>query len=194
MVVAKFPWYLVDRIYIIGSQSRKCIKLDDFVDMVRSRAHYYAKKFNMDYVDLEAEGVIIYFHALKDYNPLKASFSTFLYQRLSGYLQHYCIKEATEKMFSIDDVPADSSIFVAREYGPSKDQLLSYAKSMLSPNAFIVLEWIVNDRLEELRSKKNPALNTISAKLSIDLFTLKLAWQELADFWDWRGAAFYAEN
>jgi hypothetical protein len=72
------------------------IKFDDYVNMVRSRAHYYARCFKMDYDDVEAQGFLIYCISLKDFDKKRASFSTFLYRNLSGRLRDYC-KMKTER-------------------------------------------------------------------------------------------------
>ena len=190
------------------SKLKAKIKFDDYVDMVRNRAHYYARCFHIDYEDVEAEGFCIYCLTINNFNKKKASFSTYLYQNLSGYLLAYCKRKMEKEHLdsSLDellipklmrnsgaiDADLDFDIFPAREGGPTKEQLLSYAECYLSTNAFNILKWILNEGLTGFRSKTCPSFNSISQRLSIDLLTLKLAWQELTDFWNWRGAAFYA--
>jgi len=186
------------------------IKFDDYVKMIQSRAHYYSRCYRIAYEDVEAQGFLIYCISLQDYEKKKASFSTFLYRNLSGRLRDYCrIKNGKEKFDcsldklticekrsfdnrTNDDVHFD--LFSARENGPSMEQFLLYAECYLSPLAFKILKWLLNDGLSDFKSKTNPSLNVMSKVLSINLDTLKGIWQELSDFWNMRGAVFYASN
>jgi DNA-directed RNA polymerase specialized sigma24 family protein len=179
-------------------------EFDNYVNMIRSRAHYYAKCYNMDYADVEAQGFLIYCISLKDYNKKRASFSTFLYRNLSGRLLDYCkIKTKKEKhdcrlseIFNLEDENTDIGfdIFAAREAEPNTEQLLSYAKCYLTSGAYKILKWLLNDRLAEFRSRANPSLVSIAKTLNIKVDLLKIYWQELFDFLDLRGATFYASN
>lgn len=187
------------------------IKFDDYVNMVRSRAHFYARCYKMDYADIEAQGFLIYCFSLESYKKKKASFSTYLYQNLSGYLLAYCKQQrekTSQEMFledayfsemksavnnSIDD-NISFDIFSAREDGPTMEQFLQYANDYLTPIAYNILEWLLNDRLEGLRFKKKPSLRIISNALLISLEKIETAWQEISDFWNIKGFAFYSTN
>lgn len=192
------------------------IKFDDYVDMVRSRAHYYSKCFHMDYEDVEAEGFYIYCISLGAYKKNKASFSTFLYRNLSGYLLAYC-KEKTRKSYldcGLSDVVCgkkyesdlsgdfDFDIFFARVCEPTVEQLLAYAEYYLTPVSFKIFKWILNEQFPDFRQKSNPfavdlrklTIKSLSKVLSMNCETVERAWQELFDFWNLRGAAFYSSN
>ncbi|MDR1838681.1 MAG: hypothetical protein LBQ93_03730 [Treponema sp.] len=178
---------------MIEQKIKKKNEFDTYVKMIRKFAWQYAKKFRMDYSDVEAQGFLIYSMAIQDFHKKKASFSTYLYINLHGRLRDYCrIKTKKEYLDNLDK-PFETYIdlWEAKEE-QSIDQFLQYAQSDLSSTAFNILKWLLNDRLSGFKSCKNPSLVTMSEKLSMDIVTLKLAWQELSNFWNWRGAAFYA--
>jgi DNA-directed RNA polymerase specialized sigma subunit len=205
-----------DRLEIKAVKKQKIkekAEFDSYVNMIRMFAWKYAKKYHMDYEDVEAQGFFIYSMAVSKYHKGIASFSTYLYINLNGRLRDYCKSITTKKALdiAIGDVVVSAisgqtaqinakrhidfdDIFIARENGLTKEQLLSYAECCLSINAYKVLEYLLHDSLLGFKSKTNPSLNLLSKKLNIDLLALKLAWQELIDFWDCRGAAFYAES
>jgi hypothetical protein len=171
------------------------IKFTDYVNMVRSRAHYYARCYRMDYEDIEAQGFLIYCMAIRDYNKKRASFSTFLYRNLSGRLRDYCKqKTEAESLDNFDEAfESFTDLFEARKDCP-QEQFLQYAHDYLTPFAFKILKWLVQDQLSCLRSKTKPSLISMAKILSVSLDTLNSAWQELSDFWNLKGAAFYASN
>lgn len=169
------------------------IQFDDYVNMVRSRAHYYARCYHMEYADVEEQGFLIYCISVRDYKKNKASFSTFLYRNLSGRLNDYCKQTAAKEGLDNFDEPFETFIdlWPARE-SLSPEQFLTYARDYLSPVAFNILRWLLNDQLAGFRTKSNPSLVSLSKTLNITLESLETYWQELSDFWKLRGAAFYA--
>jgi len=161
----------------------------------------------MNYADVEAQGFLIYCISLNDYKKRKASFSTFLFRNLSGRLRDYCrqTKSKTEQDMYLGDAyfpemgvhgtdsdcDLDFDRFKARET-ITTDEFLLYAECYLTPLAYNILKWLLADQLVEFRSKTNPSLVSISKKLQIELERLEIIWQELSDFWNFKGAAFYA--
>ena len=174
------------------------IKFDDYVNMIRSRAHYYSKCYRMEYSEVEAQGFLIYCMCIKYYQKNKASFSTYLYRNLSGRLRDFCRNRAQQEnkeccLEEIFDEEIASKIgfdfFVARENGPSVKQLLDYAKCYLSGEAYSILKWLLTDQLAELGIC--PSLSLISKASKIPLLVLDVFWQELRDFWNIKGRDFY---
>jgi hypothetical protein len=170
-------------------------EFDKYVDMIRSRAHYYSKCYKRDYADVEAQGFLIYCISLQNYQKSKASFSTFLFTNLSGRLRDYCRqKKAREKLDNFDkSFDTFIDLWEVRE-SPPQEQFLQYAKCYLSPFTFTVLEWLLKNQLEGFKSKTNPALISIAKRLSVRVEKLEIAWKELTDFWNLRGSVFYASN
>jgi len=188
------------------SRKKANVKFDDYVNMVRSRAWFYSRKYEMEYSDVEAQGFLIYCISLQDYKSKKASFSTFLFRNLNGRLRDYCrqIKNKTCRDMHLCDcyIPenkvhdnlnedVDFDIFKARET-ITEEEFLFYAKCFLTPIAYNILKWVLEDQLLEVRSKSNPSLVTISKMLRIEIEELKKVWNELIEFWNYRGAAFYS--
>jgi len=188
------------------SGKNKKIKFEDYVNMVRKRAWYYSRIYKMDYDEVESQGFLIYCMSLKTYESKKASFSTFLYRNLSGRLRDYCqqIKDKTWQDMHLCDsyIPEiknnvnineeiDFDIFKARET-ITEEEFILYAKCILTSRAYYVLRFLLKDQLIEFHSKSKPSLVKISKKLNIELDELVLIWKELKDFWNYKGAAFYA--
>ena len=144
---------------------------------------------------MEAQGFLIYCVTLRKFKKIKASFSTYLYQNLSGYLLAYCKQKKSNEGLDNFDEPIETFIdlWQARESQPM-EQFLQYASDYLSSVAYNILKWILTDQLVEFRSKNNPSLVSISKTLNISLEKLLEYWRELSDFWNLRGAAFYASN
>ena len=172
------------------------IKFDDYVNMVRKAAWHFAKKFGMEYEDVEAQGFLIYCMSIEKYNKKKASFSTFLYRNLSGYLLEYC-KTKTEKKrldssledFLKTDLFGDGinfDIFAARKSNPTIDELLHYAKNYLSSDAYKVLAWILDRQWESGGCKKPCIAHARQLFCGVRKWDMKrvcLAWNEIGDFW-----------
>jgi hypothetical protein len=176
---------------------------------VRKRAHYYTKTYckcivqaggklgpyEDIYEEIEAEGFAIYCRAIHFYHSEKASFSTFLYRRLSGYLLEYCkTKLENEGLDSrLEDFKKDLFIenssfdmFSAKNYNITKDQFLQYAKNYLSIDAYIILLWTLGRQWENVECREVYKINVRwlfcgVKKWSADRF--HKAWMEIGDFW-----------
>jgi DNA-directed RNA polymerase specialized sigma24 family protein len=188
------------------------INLVDYVNMIRKFSWYYAKKFGMDYEDVEAQGFLIFCISAQMYKKKKAQFSTFLYRNLKGRLHDYCEQKMKKqcKEYRLADMPlyfgAETNlcsgvdfdlsfdIFPAQESAPTIEQFLSYAKCYVSMDAYNILYQLLNGVLLAFRSKTNPSLTSMAKVMKMDIERVKSAWQELFDFWNMRGAAFYADD
>jgi len=62
-------------------------------NLIRKSAWYYAKKFNMEFEELESQGYLIFCQALEKFDESKgAKFSTFLCHQLRA-LKDHCVSE-----------------------------------------------------------------------------------------------------
>jgi len=181
-------------------KKRPKIKLDDYIDMVRERAWYYAKKSGMEYREIEAHGFWIYCFCLERFNPSKASFSTFLYQNLSARLRDYCFQETQktyldnqgeEAMKALNIIPARVDHDLAEFH--------QYASDYLSPLAYKVLVVILETQFKPIIRQKERQVETIIHEVRrglgfkpSDFEKVRTVWDELEHFWNTRGAAFYA--
>jgi len=188
------------------------IKFNEYVNMIRSRAHYYSKCYNVEYDDLEAQGYLIYTLALKDYQKKKSSFSTYLFRNLSGRLKDYCKQKQNREHLDlqIEDVPYHYSVngiritdsfnninfdlITAKKETETQEKFLIYAHDYLSVNTYRILKWILEDQLIEFRIKKTPSMKILSSVLGMNIDLFMHSWNELKIFWNYKGYAFYAEN
>jgi len=181
---------------------------DKYVDMVRNRSWKYAKAFNVDYEDVEAEGFKIYCICLSKHNPAKASFSTYLYRNLEGRLADYC--EIFVNRTYLDNLDADAQHLrtvmetqmicdsaqnsrlciegVEKDYEPSRKRMLENAKQYLSPFCFSVLVYILENSFKP-GSQRKPTVKRLAKAMGFDVSSVEKAWQELGSYWQERGYA-----
>jgi len=184
----------------------KRVELGDYIGLIKSRAYYYYRCYGVDYDDVEAQGYLIYCLALKDFMKKKASFSTYLFIRLSGGLRDYCrIKTKKErldqslegfidKIKQRDDADEKLSVILKAREGNDAKHFLEFAKCYLSSNSYFVLKWLLHNQLLEFRNRCYPSLSAISKVINIPLEKLTDYWQEIGNFWNHHGAAYYVEN
>jgi len=165
------------------------VKFDDYVNMVRSRAHYYAKCFSMDYDEIEAQGFLIYCKTITKFDNKKASFSTYLYRNLSGNLLAYCRQKKEKEGLENYDEPFEkyTDLREAKESQPTIEQLLQYAKNHITSDTYDVLFWIVNREWEDSKRKKKPSMKDarwfFCGVKKWDVKRIYDAWAELKYFW-----------
>lgn len=178
--------------------------------MVREKAHYYTRAYRKHikllggrprpyeeiYEDMEAQGFLIYCWTIQKYYSEKASFSTYLYTCLSGYLCAYCkrkmrkegLDSSLEDLFSVDssDDNINFDMFSTRKYNTTKKEFLLFAKDYLSSDAYKVLSWILSRQWEDDKCKK---LFNSDARLlfcGVQKWSgerLHTAWNEISDYW-----------
>jgi hypothetical protein len=74
--------------------------LQKYQNMIRSAAWGAAKAWGLDFDDVESQGYLVFMEALERYEEGRASFSTFLFNRLKT-LNDYCEREVRLKGKSI---------------------------------------------------------------------------------------------
>jgi len=171
------------------------LHFDDYIGTVRERANCYAKKYRMSYRDLEVQGYLIYESTLKKFDSAKGvKFNTYLTHRLNGRLGDYCksVKREESRYESIDNtVTADSSKthlddLSAKTTTPTIDDLLCYAKSCLSDDAYNIFHWVLSMQWECGECKKpsiKDALWLFCGVHKIGFRRVYQAWEEISEFW-----------
>ena len=164
------------------------------VEYVKFWAGFYAKCYDMEYEDVEAQAYLIYCMAVQNYRIGKASFLTYLYSNLHGRLRDYCreFKNKTWQDESIDDlIKADSTAinfdeFFSKNYTyPPLDVFLEFAKGYLSSNAYELLVWASQREYEDdervtIHSDLQGYFCDIKRWKVRNVYT---AWVEVMDFW-----------
>ena len=116
-------------------------KFDEYVNIIRKRAHYFSDKYHFDYDECEAEGFLIYVNSLESFDPSKSSFSTHLYiqlNRIADYIDQYNRKGTDE----LDEITERR---IVSKYGNDKrSEFLLLAREKLSPEAFKLIEYLLS--------------------------------------------------
>ena len=171
------------------------LHFDDYIGTVCDRAAHYAKQYRMERKDLEVQGYLIYLSTLEKFDPAKGvKFNTYLTHRLNGRLGDYCKaeKRKVSRYESIDAAVADDSTKVylddlsAKTNTPTIDDLLCYAKSCLSDDAYNIFHWVLSMQWECGECKKpsiKDALWLFCGVHKIGFRRVYQAWAEISEFW-----------
>ena len=163
---------------------KESLDFDKWVNMCRSAAWNYAKKYGIEYDDLEAQAFMVYVDAIPRWQPKKATFSTFLTWRLKT-LGDYCRQMKKQREYvefdSILEQTTAGAVFT-----PGIIDLLKAAAESISSDAVEVLAWILYRRWEGRRSCKpsfTTARRVFKYEREWDIERTEGAWNEIKDFW-----------
>ena len=175
-------------------------KFEEYVNLIRKRAHEYSKKYNIDYDEMESQGFLIYCECLDKYDFTKAGFCTYLYvqlNRLGDFAKTYVRQQGCliQDCLSNEDVEdsdnVEDQIKSIDYYLPTVSEFLQEAKKELSPQAYQLIKWIV-DKQWERKNKKTPTISMAAKYFNNTRQTIELFWEECRTFWLNKGLAFYA--
>ena len=176
------------------------IKFEDYVGMIRKRAHYYSRIYNVEYEELEAQGFMIYCMALKNYDVTKSSFSTHLFTELNR-IKDYCYtltrnrqyEENIEDCALIDKHTQERKELQveARKDGLSLKDFLEACKCDLSENAYQLMKFIV-ERTWEREGKRIPSIGTIVNVTGWKRKFVEKYWVECENYWNDIGVSLYS--
>lgn len=165
-------------------------QFEQYVNLIRKSAHFYANKYNIEYEELEAQGFLIYCQCLENYDVSQSKFSTHLsweLKRLNDFCKTYLRQQGMLMEDEFKSYCADESEFVYEKI-PAKYEHISLAEileigfNQLSKDAYSILEWILG-RSWETKGKLKPsitlAMNTfhLSREQAISL------WNEIGNFY-----------
>jgi len=174
---------------------KKKIKFDDYVLMVRSRAGDFSRWYRINYEEMESEGFLIFCKAIKEFNPARASFSTYLYRRLSGQLKDYCM--SVRKKARKADKIFQTTICVQETFERSFDEIplsesfMDYARDYLSPASYRILEWLVGMEWVCAGSNRKPTPAQVAKVFKVRTDVVREFWEELDVFWKVKGLSFF---
>lgn len=157
------------------------MNFDKYINLIRKSAHFYSKKYNIEYDDVEAEGFKIYIESLETFNPEKSSFVTYLTWELKR-LNYYCKKECNRRIntVTIDDKVFENVAF--DENGVVFEKILESAKSAMSDVAYRILNWILG-RDWERKNVLKPTINLATKEFKLPRKKIIPYWKEIGDFW-----------
>lgn len=178
----------------------KTLGFEKYVNLIRSRVHYFSTKYGFDYDELESQGFLIYCECLEKYDVGKSKFTTYLYiqlNRLKDYILTYRRQQGENLQdYLSNDVDVEGKDLVellpSRELSPTMQDLLDDAKETLSENAYNILIWILNREWEEKQSKRTPTISMARRYFNLSKKIIDQAWDECKTFWNCRGFALYS--
>lgn len=174
---------------------------EKYVNLVRSRAHEYAKSSGIDYDELESQGFLIYCECLEKYDISKSSFCTYLYiqlNRLGDFVKTY----KRQKGFLIQDYYKNEADYdINNNYEEQirscnyillgRNQILREAKKVLSKDAFKVICWILG-RSWEMKNRRKPTITMAMKHFNISKQAIEPLWEECKNFWLNESSVMYA--
>ena len=165
-------------------------QFNNWIRMCRKSAWYFAKKYAMEYADVEAQSFLIYVRALEKWDSKKSSFSTHLTVQLRA-LGDYCKKVKKEYHADPDTLCEDGSSFYFDSIEgspalPSLVEFLQAASTCVSKDVHSVLEWLLYRQWDFDRYLK-PSVNVIVRISKKEWGWTKeraiAAWEELGNCW-----------
>lgn len=178
------------------------MKYSDFVAMLRARAWHYARSYNMDQDELFCEANLAFIEAVRDFEPDRASFSTFLFSRVSGKLSDFCRREHRRAGIPLEEnhfsnVPGDAPIndFLATaDLSFRRQELARSAEKNLTDDAREVLGHLCAGDFEESPTAANGRRRAPSVFRAQQYMRKKRQWSRIrtAEAWEdignWYGA------
>lgn len=163
-------------------------QFERYVNLIRKSAHFYAKKWNVDYEEIESQGFLIYCQCLKDYDISQSKFSTHLtweLKRLNDYCKTYLRQQGKfiEDYFKTDDPElSPTDIIPAKAENASLSEILEYAVKYLSSDAYKLLDWILG-RTWEQKGRLKPSITLAMNTFHYSRGQATSLWNEVGDFY-----------
>ena len=166
-------------------------QFEKYVNLIRNISWKIAKKYNLEYSDVEAQGFLIYCMALESYDVSKSSFSTYLYIQLQGRLKDYamqlknsaekengCVYELAEDEYYLDPflLSCESKDYLL------ENEFIEKAYKVLDTDSFNVLKYMISfEWLKENRRK--PTVTDVMRKFGINRDRANILWNNCCKFW-----------
>jgi len=152
--------------------------------MIEKSAWIASRFFNHDVYDLRSQAYLIFCEALETYDPSKAQFGTYLYNRLRT-INDYCLLRQNKKYPSIDSKDfKETPINTYNKFECAIEYIES--KVNLSNDAQAVLSYITNREWEDVEdeTKRLPRYSEIKRVYNNwNPSRTKKAWMEIKDWW-----------
>lgn len=170
------------------------MEFERYQRMIQKLAHMASDRFSVEYEDMEAQGYLIYCECVRSFDITKAGFSTYLYINLSGRLKDYGTSIIRQRGIFLHDMLDESlddrnSLLAIEDNYTTLDNLLDFAKKMLSDDAYLLFKWIVSFKWER-KGRKTPSLSSAIESFDWGKTKIKRCWNECRAFWQNEGAVF----
>jgi len=166
-------------------------QFEKYVNLIRDVAWKTAKKYNLDYDDMESQGYFIYVMALESYDVTKSSFSTYLYIQLQGRLNDYALKtrKINEKEDGVvyeldeDEYKLDPLLLSCESKNYDlQNKFIRLAKKKLDADSYKVFEFLIGFEWMKDRRKK-PTITDVMRKFKVNRNYASVLWNNCRNFW-----------
>ena len=165
-------------------------QFEQYVNLIRKSAHFYASKYDIDYDEIESQGFLIYCQCLENYDISQSQFSTHLsweLKRLNDFCKTYkrqqgMLIEDEFKSFNTDEDEFVCEKIPARSDNISLAEILQIAFKQLSKEAYPIFEWILG-RTWETKGKLKPSITLAMNQFNLSREQTKILWNEIGNFY-----------
>ena len=163
-------------------------QFEQYVNLIRKSAHFYASKYRIDYEEVEAQGFLIYCQCLRDYDITQSTFSTHLsweLKRLNDFCKTYLRQQGNliEDYFKADEPDVSPiDIIPARNENITLAELLETGLKYLSSEAYKMFEWILG-RTWEQKGRLKPSITLAMNTFHYSREQATSLWNEIGNFY-----------
>lgn len=163
-------------------------QFEQYVNLIRKSAHFYANKWNIDYEEVEAQGFLIYCQCLENYDVEQSKFSTHLsweLKRLNDFCKTYLRQQGNliEDYFKVDEPDVSPiDIIPARNEYATLSELLKIGFKYLSSEAYKMFEWILC-RTWEQKGRLKPSITLAMNTFHYSREQATSLWNEIGNFY-----------
>lgn len=165
-------------------------QFEQYVNLIRKSAHFYANKYNIDYDEIESQGFLIYCQCLESYDVAQSQFSTHLsweLKRLNDFCKTYLrqqgmLMEDEFKSYCADESESVYEKIPAKSDNISLTEILQIAFKQLSKEAYPIFEWILG-RTWETKGKLKPSITLAMSQFNLSREQTKILWNEIGNFY-----------
>ena len=166
-------------------------QFEKYLSLIRKSAHFYAKKWNIDYEEVEAQGFLIYCESIDTFDFNKSRFSTYLtwqLKRLNDFCRTYRRQrgDLIEDYFRNNDNSEIDSIcgsIPANSENITMAEILEIAIDYLSKEAYSMLKWILG-RNWEMKGRLKPSIPLAMRKFNCTRKQVEKIWNEIGVFYN----------
>ena len=149
------------------------MKYEDYKKMIMKIAHSYNKTTGMNVEDLISEGNLVFVERLKNFDPEKSKFSTFLYESINARFKNLNKRQHLQKY---DGVKVEVDMANKQESGDNIENncILKNSIEILSKDAKMVVSIVLNAPADLLSMLPKPSLS----RFQLTTYLLKLGWKK----------------
>lgn len=171
---------------VVSEKSVQEKYFNQYRSMIEGAAWRASRIFRMDVEDLRAQSYLIFCEAIEKFNPTRAGFGTYLFDRLRT-INDYCVMQVRRDKHP--ELPDGSAIVWWDnffEFEQAIERLES--KSELSKDAQEILSFILGREWEDVNAKvkrvpRYSAISAIYRKRNWQPSRTKKAWSEIKTWW-----------